>query len=474
MRSILIALFEMPRLNFTWAMLIPSICLFASCQTTSSKALQKSGPPETASTAEKIRVTPAAAAAAAQIASEMETHFRKGSLDIWFPRIVDKECGGFLCDFDYQWQPSGAQNKMIVFQARQTWLASKAALLYPKNEDLPAAAGHGFRFLRDVMWDNKQGGFYWVLDRGGWPTANTKSVKHAYGISFGIYGCAAYHHLTHSHESLELGVKAFRWLDEYGHDTEHGGYFEYFDRDGKIILDKKSNPTGGASDMVGNRFGYKSMNTHIHLLEAFTELYKEWPDPILRKRLKEIFLIVRDKITVAPGAMHLFFHADWTPVPDHDSYGHDVETAYLLIEAAEALGMADDARTEQVAKSLVDHALDCAWDSEKGGLRDGGSTFGTIFNKDKVWWVQAEMMNALLLMAVRYPNDPRGYFDLFRKEWSYIQTWMIDAKNGEWYSSGLDAGGNERGAKSSGWKCGYHNGRALMNCIRTLRAMESK
>jgi mannobiose 2-epimerase len=411
------------------------------------------------------------AAADAGLRKEIEQALRQGSLEVWFPRILDKEHGGYLCDFDHQWRPGGQQNKTIVYQSRALWMASKAMIRYAEDPRYKEAAEHGSKFLRETMWDAQHGGWYFHLDRGGRQTPAWQATKHAYGIAFGIYACAAHHQATKEPASLDLARAGFAWLERHGHDAKHGGYYEFFARDGSRIDGARSNPLGPSRDRdcIGTKLGFKSMNTHIHLLEAFTALYEVSHDAAVKQRIAELLAMLRDKVTAPPGAMHLFFNPDWTPVPDHDSFGHDVETAFLLIEAAEAIGMKDDPRTMAVAKSLLDHALDYGWDKEKGGLFETGGAFGPIYDRRKIWWSQAEMLNTLLLMSRRYPGDPRNYRALFERQWQYIKQNQIDPTHLEWFEIGLDSGGSPQRPKATEWKCGYHNGRSMMNAVDWLK-----
>ncbi|NUQ20494.1 MAG: hypothetical protein HOQ09_05980 [Gemmatimonadaceae bacterium] len=234
----------------------------------------------------------------------------------------------------------------------------------------------------------------------------------------------------------------------------------------------------------------KDQNSSIHILEAFTELYRVWPDPTLRDRLAELLYLIRDTIRVEPGTLTLFSTADWKPVSyqdsseaarqadhyyhDHVSFGHDVETAYLMLEASAALGIANDTATRRVAKHMLDHALRNGWDDTVGGFYDAGYYYRgkpgiTIVQDSKNWWAQAEGLNTLLLMGDLYPNDPLRYHDKFLKQWSYIETFLIDHQHGGWYEGGLDKEPQRStGLKGHIWKAAYHDSRAMMNVARRL------
>jgi mannobiose 2-epimerase len=302
-------------------------------------------------------------------------------------------------------------------------------------------------------------------------------VKQAYGNAFGIYALAAYYDVSHDDGALQLAQDAFRWLDAHAHDPVYRGYFNYMERDGTPLR-------GGYRDDPP-----KDQNSSIHILEAFTELYRVWPDPILHDRLQEMLVLIRDRIRVNPGYLTLFAAADWTPVSyrdsadavrqknhyhDHVSFGHDVETAYLMLEASEALGIGGDSATARAAKQMVDHAVRNGWDDSVGGFYDEGYYLKgkqgiTITLDTKNWWAQAEGLNTLLLMADRYPNDPLRYDEKFLKQWQYIDTYLIDHQYGGWYQGGLDKEPQARTAlKGQIWKAAYHDGRALMNVVRRL------
>ena len=424
-----------------------------------------------------------------KLIDEIDKSLRYDLLDAWYPVSMDTVYGGFLSDFTYNWQPKGHQNKMLVTQTRHIWTASEAAMFYDED-NYRKIAEHGFLFLKNKMWDVSFGGFYMQLNRrGDYSDSNFRNYKIAYGNAFAIYALASYYKMSGDTSALNLARKTFMWLNRYSYDPEYKGYFNILRRDG-------SRPSAGMGSNSGEITSYlsatnwKDQNTSIHLLEAFTELYKVWPDSLLRERLHEIFVLIRDTIVNKKGFLALFFERDWTPVSfrdssdavreanyyyDHISFGHDVETAYLLLEASYVLGIESDTQTLTCARNLVDHALANGWDNDRGGFYDAGYYFNgsghiSIINNAKIWWVQAEGLNALLLMARLFPEEEK-YYNVFMKQWEYINKYLIDHKHGGWYEEGLDNSPLKlKARKAYDWKINYHNARALMNCIKMLKS----
>jgi mannobiose 2-epimerase len=417
------------------------------------------------------------------LAEEIEHSARTQLLDLWYPTAIDSTHGGFLSAFSFDFKPTGDQNKMIVSQARHVWTTAKAAMAYPEVDYYLKASSHGAEFLRDVMWDKTYGGFYQTVDRSGKVLPDENAQKTAYGNAFAIYGLAAYVMASNDTAALSLAKKAFMWLEKHSHDPIHKGYFQHLNRDGSVVVRGSDVPS--TSDL-----GYKDQNSSIHLLEAFTELYQVWPDPLVAERLKEMLYLIRDTITTEKGYLTLFLLRDWTPVTfrdstneviekhhnlDHVSFGHDVETAYLMLEASHVAGIQKDTTTLRIAKKMVDHALMNGWDSVAGGFYDEGYYFRdkpgiTITRDTKNWWAQAEGLNTLLLMADLFPDDPMRYYDKFRKMWTYIDTYLIDHEHGEWYSGGIDKQPNLKTAlKGHVWKACYHQYRSMENCVKRLR-----
>ncbi|HLT82478.1 MAG TPA: AGE family epimerase/isomerase [Cyclobacteriaceae bacterium] len=418
------------------------------------------------------------------LADTMEHLIRTGTLEKWYPQAVDTVYGGYLSGFSHDFQPVGNQDKFIVTQARHTWTNAKAAMRYPEVQHYRKSAEHGFRFLRDVMWDKEHGGFHTLVDRQGNVKAEGgREIKTAYGNAFGIYGLAAYFAATGDSAGLELAKEAFLWLEEHSHDPVHKGYFQHLEADGTVVVRPDTVESTAET-------GFKDQNSSIHLLEAFTELYQVWPDSLLRERLAEMLYLIRDTIVTPKGYLTLFLTPDWKPVTfrdsteevimhhhrlDHVSFGHDVETAYLMLEASHVLGIENDQQTHTVAKRMVDHALNNGWDEEVGGFYDEGYYFRDadtirIIRDTKNWWAQAEGLNTLLMMSELYPDDPLNYYEKFYKLWRYVDTYIIDHDHGDWYSGGIDKQPEYRTAPKGGiWKGNYHQYRGVTHCVDRLR-----
>jgi mannose/cellobiose epimerase-like protein (N-acyl-D-glucosamine 2-epimerase family) len=410
-----------------------------------------------------------------QFEKETEEMLRRDVLDVWFPRTVDNVNGGFRSNFTRDWKPYGKESKFSVFQGRMTWISSQVVLRRPELKDkfLPIAQ-HGVDYLTNVMWDKEKGGFYWGLDEKGQISPFYTDGKHLYGMGFMVYGLAAGYQATKDPKALEYAKRGFQWIDQHAHDAKNGGYFEWLTRDGTTVAGHPE--TGVVEDLPVARFpiGYKSMNTHIHLLEAFTQLYEVWKDDLLRQRVEELLAVVRDKVSVDPGAMNLYFTDAWQAFPDHDSYGHDVEAAYLMLEAEDVLGKDHDPRTLRMAKMLVDHALHYGWDQNLGGFYREGTTEGKAESKDKEWWVEFEGLNALLMMHEMYGKQTDVYFKAYQQQWSFLKNYQIDAEFHGVYPMVNEEGKPEVPVKGEIWKAAYHDGRALLNVSERLKHLAAE
>ena len=412
-----------------------------------------------------------------ELAGELE-----GALDqilnTWFPLCLDLEHGGFLSDFDYKWRPDGPQQKMLEYQARMLRLLARASA-HPRFSWCTKYAEHAFHYLRDVMWDREYGGWYRLLERAGKPLE--AETKHGHGASYGIAGCAAYYQLTGEPQALELAKDAFQWLEDAAHDPKYGGYFALYQRDGTQINSIKYSPIPGLNrDCIGTPPGLKDANTNADMLETLVDLYEVFPSKLIEERSVEMLHIVRDRMTVPPGAVHMYCQPDWTPVPDISRYSYALNTSNILAKAARSSGLEPEKeRTEVVAKSLVDSVLRYGWDNRCGGFFYGGSTFGPTYVEDiivfvdgKFWWPQAEGMRALLRSALLYPDDEVNYLQRFHQLWSYINEYIIDSRRGGWLWVGRDCKPRRwRSAKATPWKEPSHEVHSLLECIRLLRSI---
>ena len=439
--------------------------------------LQAQRPALPSPTPDAITYLPANAAAYRHFADATEAMLRQDVLGVWYPRSIDNIHGGFNADFARDWSPLPSHGKFSVFQGRMTWVAAEVVLRRPdlRAQYLPYVR-HGADYLANVLWDKQDGGFFWGLDDDGSISRTFTDNKQLYGISFAIYGLAAAYQATHDAADLALAERAFTWTDQHAHDAKNGGYYEWLTRAGIPLQAAPYEATIRSLPGTDFPIGYKSMNTHIHLLESFTELLKVWPDPTLRARVAELQHLVRDIITVQPGCMNLYLTNEWQAVPDHDSYGHDVEATYLIDEAGEQLARSGPApspaerdRTEKVGRMLMDHALAYGWDTAHGGLYHSGSFNGHPDDLLKEWWVQMESLNTLLLLHERYGRRTDVYWQDFQLQWQWIQRYQVDHEfHGEHELIKPD-GTPLQPMKGRIWKASYHEARALMNVEARLQ-----
>ena len=418
-----------------------------------------------------------------EMAVLLEQSLQQEILAPWYPTVMDTIYGGYLSNLGHDFSEDTLQDKATLAQARHLWSLSQAYMSYPEKEEYKTMADSGFAFLKKYSFDIYGGGFFELLTRDGKVIVRMVADKSATTNAYAIYGLAAYYKATGNIDALTLAQETFWWLEQ-GRDPIGKGYFENLKRSGVPRFYKPLLSVITAD----NTTNFKSQNSTVHLMEAFTELYKVWPDSLLHERTKELLLITRDKLVTEEGYLNQYFQADWTPVlyPDSSdtairgylkdimkvSPGHDIETGYLMLEAMNALGY-DDPITKEVAKKLIDHTIDNAFDQNTGGVfyeglypPKGDRDTLEILTRDKVWWVQAETLNSLHMMAHLYPSDKRDYFSLYQKQWAYIDEYLIDHEYGGWYWSGLDLNPESKEKNKSGiWKTTYHTYRALDNVI---------
>ncbi len=402
--------------------------------------------------------------------AELNEVLRANILRFWLDKSIDREHGGYYMHFDEAGARKAENTKAIVTQARTLWLFSRASRNdfegrgLPVRQDLLAAARHGFHFLRDRMWDAEHGGFYWMLD----PVAGKVPMpaKHLYGQSFALYALAEYHRASGDQEPLTLADRLAELLERRAYDATYGGYEEFFERDWK-------KPPKGTAGYMGPSH-WKLMNTHLHLLEAFTTYLDAKESPFVRGRLEELMQIQSNAVVRKHlGACTDKHERDWTPITDgasgRVSYGHDIENVWLLADANRALGHSSYPLRD-LFSALWDYALKHGYDSSQGGLYYAGEPGAPASNREKSWWVQSEVLVSALTMF-ELTGQPR-FLDIFEQTWNLVRTKLVDRESGEWRARvpGPDSPG---GDKANNWKAGYHNGRAMIECMKRLYRLET-
>ncbi len=409
---------------------------------------------------------PAEAELAQMYVLRLEKILIENIVPFWYEKSLDREHGGYIINFGPEGQSRGPGTKMIVSQARMVWLFSRLARAgYERAENLEAAA-LGYKFLTEKMWDAKNGGFYWEVDATG--DRQIKPRKNLYGQSFALYALSEYYLASNRMEALGFATKFFNLLEEKAHDKVHGGYYESFEPDWTPVA-------AGESSYMGAPSNLKLMNTHLHLMEAMTTFYEASHLRAARERLIELINIESNAVVrKSLGACTDKYDADWTPRLDANyarvSYGHDIENVWLLMEACDAAGLADYP-FKDLYETLWAYSLKYGYDQANGGFFYTGDFNRPADDRDKSWWVQAETLVSALRMY-RMTKDAK-YLAVFEKTLDLVGNKMVDWKNGEWYSS-ITPDGTARGDKANPWKAGYHNGRAMIECIKVLRTWQEQ
>ena len=372
----------------------------------------------------------------------------------WQQRTVDHVYGGFIGQIDYSDQTIAAAPKGAVLNARILWTFSSAYLLTNHPAYLKIAE-RSFEYIRDFFIDEEYGGVYWTVDYKGIP-ADTK--KQIYAIAFALYGMSEYYRCTRDEKVKQMTIQLYEDIETHSYDSLHGGYFEAFSRDWSEMDDIRLSPKDANEK--------KSMNTHLHVLEAYSNLYKIWPDETLKKKIQELIQMFNEHIIHPTGEyLLLFFDEAWKESPAPLSFGHNIEAAWLLQEAAETLGnpfLAE--RSKMTGQRLVD-GITTALDDE-GGLVYEFDPASLRFNNEKHWWPQAESMVGYFNA---WQNSGKNiYLERSWQAWNFVKNHLKDKENGEWFWGIKDNGEIMKEDKMGLWKCPYHNGRACMEIIRRV------
>jgi len=386
--------------------------------------------------------------------NEMKAHLIEKILPFWMNNTIDKKNGGFVGRIDGYGQLHERAEKGSVLNARILWTFS-AAFNQLKNPQYLEVADRSFNYLAAHFIDKEFGGVFWMLDYHGKPIDTKKQI---YAQAFAIYGFSAYYKATKNEEALKAAIELFGLIEKHSFDRKENGYFEAYDQQWNLLEDLR------LSEKDANEM--KTMNTHLHILEAYTMLYKLWKDEKLKKQLINLVHLFMDKFVTEDFKFRLFFDENWHSKSDEISFGHDIEGSWLLQEAAEIL--ADQpliTATKTLANSMVDSVIKSGIDHD-GGLLNEADANG-ITDDDKHWWPQAEAIVGFV-NAWRNSSDPK-YLHWAEKVWEFTKNNIIDQENGEWWFRV-----NKQGRpyltedKVGPWKCPYHNGRACLEIIKRM------
>jgi mannobiose 2-epimerase len=379
-------------------------------------------------------------------------------IDFYLPACVDRTNGGYLESLrGDRFAPTG--EKFLVLQARQLWFFSTLAAADIRKEAALAAAKTGFDFLEKKFRDRTHGGYFAKVSDDGRPTDRR---KHVYLNAFALYALAAYHRATRDAAALAAAKDLFRILETKAHDRARGGYVEFFREDWREITDPRE-------PMYVGPPGNKTFNTHLHVLEALTELYRAWPDPLVRRRLNELLVINTLTVRLPKYGCNVDrFTPDWRPIETAQnlraSYGHDIEAAWLCLDAARALGH-PPATLRGWAEGLVGYSLRHGYDRKHGGFSYSGPVGKDADDTKKEWWAQAEALVAMLEMFKL--TGRREYHDAFAQTLDFVAKHQV-APSGSWWATRKADGSPAGTSRTSMWQGAYHNGRAMLLCARLL------
>jgi mannobiose 2-epimerase len=379
-------------------------------------------------------------------------------LDYWEKFTVDEQHGGFYGSVNNDNAPDALAPKGIVLNSRILWAFSAACQLTKKESHL-AMATRAFTYILHHFTDQQHGGVFWSVDFEGKMLDGRKQI---YGLAFCIYGLAEYYRVTHEEAVLYQAKQLFEQVELYSLDKKEGGYIEAFARNWKPVLDLRLSEK---DDNVK-----KTMNTHLHIVEAYVNLYSVWPNKFLRERIINLLeLFNRYIINKTTHHLNLFMDEDWEVRSSLQSYGHDIEAAWLLQECAE---VADD-------KIYIDHYTKLAAtlaDAAAEGLdSDGGLWYEYLPEKkelirEKHSWPQAEAMIGFF-NAWQLTGDKK-YFNYTLNSWEFIKKHIKDSRNGEWFWGVYGDYSVMQKDKAGFWKCPYHNSRACLELIRRIGKQE--
>jgi len=409
-----------------------------------------------------------------QMLEEMSSHLNKELLPFWLNNSRDDVNGGYITHFDENGADTGEDEKSLIAQTRSVLSMSLAHRAGHGEGRCAHHAEHGVKFLIERMWDREHGGFFWTVDRAGNVIIPKKIL---YGHSFAIYALAEYTRATGDPVGLEYAEKVFDLVQINCTETAYGGYLEMFERDWTLC-----GPGAGGGDR-------KTLDVHMHLMEAYTSLYAVSRKELHARKLREVIRIIVERVLSPGGTGIPQFSIDWKQVPhikfdivwgwdrydesgqkasplDNTSYGHNAEMAWLLLDALNTLGD-DIVPYDTIIRSALDHAVQYGIDETYGGVYVEGSHTGPATDQAKEFWQQAETLIGMLDGFLRY-HDQR-YLQAYTNVHRFVMDTMIHHETGEWWPLLSREGEPIWRHMSHSWKVNYHTVRAAVNTVDQLR-----
>ncbi|MCE7065833.1 AGE family epimerase/isomerase [Dyadobacter sp. CY326] len=373
-------------------------------------------------------------------------------LSYWEKYGPDPEKGGFYGQVNYDNQPVKDSPRSVVLTGRILWTYSLAHRLL-KQANYLTLADRAYQQLVKNFFDPEHGGVYWSVNADGSPLETKKQI---YGNAFAMYGLSEYYRVTHHQPALDQAKALFDVIEKHAFDPINGGYREAFARD-----------WSKTDDYILSKSPWnKSMNTHLHLVEAYTNLYSVWPDKKLRKQTADMLeAIVTRIVNPETNTMRLFFDEQWKPKDNIISYGHDIEASWLLFETAEIL------HDEELIAKLKKVSIAMANAASKGLAADGALNYEydpatKHLQTDRAWWVAAEQMVGFYNA---YQLTKEEQFEVkAARSWDYVVDKFVDHEKGEWHGTVKADGTPVKGDKINFWKCPYHNARACAEMLRRV------
>jgi cellobiose epimerase len=390
-----------------------------------------------------------------QLRESINRELRENLLPFWRERSLDHTHGGFVAEMANDGALKENSPKGLILNARLLWTFSALYRELADKCDL-ALARRAYQYLETYFRDKEFGGYVWRVNQDGSVLDYSKKI---YGQAFCIYALSEYHKAAGDAGALRAAIGLCDLIEQYGYDNSYGGYMEVLARNWTPASDMRLSDKD--MDVA------KSMNNHLHILEAYTNLYRVRPDLVVAGRLRELIGLFGSRMLTRDGHFDLFFDRDWTVRSGSYTYGHDIEGAWLLYDAAEALNDAD--LLEQASRwvDVIAHAVASeALDREGGLLYEGRG--GLVIDSGREWWPQAEAILGFWC-AYRITKDEK-YEEIAERLWEFIQRYLVDREHGEWFWRILpDGSADQNEPKISEWKDPYHGVRM---CLKMLKFLE--